>query len=198
MNTFQKLENLIETNKSIRKYLVQKLNYKDVSSGTNKLLTQLRNKTITNDRLKLICEILDYNNISEVINDYLVMKETIKKENELLEQISLLKYQIKIRDEFKPYIYIMTEKYKPDSIVIASFIGNKTKYIRDLPNYILDLSKNEQIKIVKNIVINNFIENKGICLLYGKITGYIFYRSFNEKIYLSQDGEIIDKAKEIA
>lgn len=198
MNTFQKLVKLIETDKSVRKYLVQKLNYKDMSSGTNKLLNQLRNNSVHVDRLKIICELLDYYNAKEIIDDYIKTKESINKEQNLLEQISWLKQQIKLRDEFKPYIYIITEHHKPESLSIASLIGNKTKYIKNLPENISDLSKDNQLEIIKDIITEHYDNSKCICLLYGNITGYIFYRSFNEKNHFSIKGEPVTNTPDLA
>lgn len=191
MNTFQKLVRAIETDKNLRKEIIQKLNYKDLASGTNKLLTQLLNKTIQPDKLRVICLIVNYDS-DEVVDDYINIKEIIKKDKAILEENLSLKEQIKIRDEFKPYIYIAITRQLPESITIASLVGDKIKYIRNLADNIQDLSKENQLDIVKGIILDHYKSNQGQCLLFDSITGYTFYKGFNEKIHFSNTGEIIN------
>lgn len=192
MNQWQKLVKIVESDKEKRKEIAQALGSKDISKGVNKFITHIRNKTIDIDRLKIIVPLLSLD-IDEVVEDYLDTKKIIKKGKKLLNQIDDLNDQVYHRDNFKPYIYIETSLSRPTSITFAALCGGNMKYIRSLPDQILDLSKSEQIIIIRNIIQEHYKENDGKSILFGDITGYIYYPGFNHGIELSIDGNIIGK-----
>jgi hypothetical protein len=191
MNQWQKLVKIVESDKEKRKEIAKALGSKNISKGVNKIITHIRNKTLNIERLKIIVPFLNLD-IDEVIEDYQVTKRIIKKEQKLLNKIAYLNNQIYHRDNFKPYIYIETSRTRPTSITFAALCDGDMKYIRSLPRLILDLSKFEQIKLIRNIILNHFDENDGKCILFGDITGYIYYPRFNSGIKFSVIGDVIE------
>ena len=192
MNQWQNFVNIIESNKEKRKEIVNALGYKDLMKGLNKFITQVRNKTLAEDRLEFIAPILNLNS-NELISDYRETKEIAKKEQDLVNQITYLKQQISLRDNFKPYIYIETTLKRPSSITFAALLGGGMKYIREFPERILDLSKAEQIAIVKNIILEHYKKDEGNCLFFGRVTGYIYYPYFNNGMKFSVSGLITEE-----
>lgn len=184
MNQFQNLVKLIESNKDLRKSLITNLNYKDPAKGTNKLLTKLRKKTISILELKKVSEILSFNP-DEVIFDYLELKKIINKEKKLKNKIQKLKYEIFLRKNFKPYIYIETSLKNPTFITGASIFINDLKYINELPQNILEISREDQVKIIKKISIENYKFRDGKCPLFGEIIGYRFFYSYDKYININ-------------
>jgi hypothetical protein len=192
MNQWQKLVKIVESDKEKRKEIAKALGSKDISKGVNKIITHIRNKTLDIERLKIIAELLKLNP-DEVIEDYQVTKRIIKKEVKLLNQIAYLNNQIYQRDNFQPYIYIETSLSRPTSITFAALCGGNMKYIRSLPEQLIDFSSSEQLNFIRNIIQEHYKENEGKCILFGYITGYIYYPGFNQGIKLSIDGNIIGK-----
>ena len=190
MNEWQKLVKIIESDKEKRKTIAQTLGYKNISSGVSKIINQIKNKTIAEDKLKIIAPSLGLDT-AELIYDY---RETIKlyeREQNLLKQIAELKDKISRRDNFKPCIFIETSLVKPYPVKYVSFSVDKIKYITGLPTNILDLSKTEQIDNVKDIILNHCNKNAGKCKAFGDITGYIYYHSFKRGIKFNNSGEVV-------
>lgn len=184
MNQFEKLVRIVKSDKEKRKLIVLSLGYKNISKGCNKLLTNLRKKSISIYELEKLSEILSFD-IQEVISDYIKMKEDIKKEKNLLKKIDKLKKEIHIRGNFKPYIYIETSLKSPTFITGANIFGKDIKYIKNLQENILELSREEQIEIIKNISKNHYYDSNGSCNFFGKITGYRYFYKYNESLDIS-------------
>jgi hypothetical protein len=190
MNQWQKLVKILESDKEKRKEIACALGYKDLSIGINKFITHVRNKTLPTDRLAIIAPLLDLD-IEELETDYLETKRLINREKKLLRQIAGLTDQIYLRDNFQPYIYIETSLSRPASITIAALLGGKMKYIRNLPEQILDLSKSDQISLIRSIILAHHNEKGGKCFLFGDITGYVYHPGFNNSIKFSVTGKVI-------
>lgn len=181
MNTFQKLIYQLESNKEDRKKIIDLLGYKDYPKGSNKLLTKLRKKTISKKDLELIAKELKLDS-EEIIIDFNYMKEFISKEQKYIKEIVSLKEQIRLRDNFKPYIYIETSEKRPSSIAIVALIYEKIKFIKNLPDNLLELSREEQKAIIKNIINSHYEQKNGVIFLFGNIIAYKYYYSFNDFI----------------
>jgi hypothetical protein len=85
-------------------------------------------------------------------------------------------------DKFNPYVFVETSERFPSSIATAGWVANQMKYI--------DLSFEDDLTKVKDIVRSHFAANQGKCHLYGSVTGYRFVSSETESILLHTDGEV--------
>jgi hypothetical protein len=99
---------------------------------------------------------------------------------------------------FSPYIFIETEQKRPSSLSSAAWCGNSMKYIE------INLTKHgpedkrtpvEYLPSVQDVVREHFIESKGMCLLYGPITGYRYVISETESILLTTAAQVVKQQR---
>jgi hypothetical protein len=84
---------------------------------------------------------------------------------------------------FVPYVFITTSRRMPTSIAMAAVAGGNMKTIK-LPSAVTA----ESLPVVQDIVREHYHENEGHCILFGRITGFLFVFTPTEGILLDIEG----------
>jgi hypothetical protein len=127
----------------------------------------------------------------KLANTLNIPPEDIKNAVELTETQILHEKESYERGRFKPYIYIKSSLSTPTSITIVAFGGVAgCKHIQ-IPDEIKAMPEDEQLIEIGRFLAFHYKYRNGECLHFGKITGYIYMKSFDNGVVYSIDGTII-------
>ena len=93
---------------------------------------------------------------------------------------------------FQPYCYVQTALEQSAASSVATLYSVGHKYF-SIPAELLGLPRAHCLSRVGEMVRDHFREHLGYCLHLGKISGYLFRMSYEETIYLTIDGHIVEE-----
>jgi hypothetical protein len=93
------------------------------------------------------------------------------------------------RKNFRPHLWIITERRIPTQITIAILTGMTEKRIK-LPPDITALAFDSQLEIAKSVVREHYAVHGGSWRFFGKIVGYYYFHHFRENVRLDVDGNV--------
>ena len=174
--------------KDIKKVeVVKALGYRNIDKGLRRLNDCIQGQgKCSKAFVRRLAGVLEINNQA--------MDEAIKKtedECRLEREAAARRREIYARKNFKPYIYVKTSEKRPNSIAIVAFTGAAVYKCIDLPVEISSRSIERQIREVSKTIKQHYSKRNGHSGQFGKITGYIFYKTYDEGIEFSIEGEVI-------
>lgn len=174
--------------KGIKKVeVVKALGYRNIDKGLRRLNDCIQGQgKCSKAFLRKLAGALEINNQA--------MDEAIKKtedECRLEREAMARRREIYARKNFKPYIYVKTSEKRPNSIAIVAFTGTAVFKCIDLPEEISSWPIERQIGAASKTIKQHYCEMNGHSGQFGKITGYIFYKTYDEGIEFSIEGEVI-------
>ena len=173
----------IEELKLTRREVAERMGYRRIDHGMNKLNNILNGSILTGDQSKRLSFSLgvDVNVLLQIMNDE-------KKQQELKND--------KIgRNNFIPCLYAICENRRPSSIVIGNIVDYK-RYIY-LEKAFLQSSLKGQIIRSKRKIIKHFKKNNGIIPTFGNIMHYVLHLYYDDNkedvLILDTSGNRISK-----
>lgn len=131
---------------------------------------------------------------NQALEDTQLLVAMEKYLEELPSQISNIIHELSDHVNFKPFIYLITERERPSSITVAAMCGGAMKYLRLKPE-ITDSSYEDQISQVREIILKDYEKRKGICSLFGPITGYYYQMESHTTIEFDNEGSVVQEIK---
>lgn len=175
-------------NKGIKKVdVVKGLGYRNITKGLRRLNDCIQGEGKCSK--KFLREVAGVLGIKEQVLDEAI--EKTEDECRLEREEAARRREIYARKNFKPYIYIKTSETRPKSIGIVAFAGAAVYKCVGLPEEISSWPIERQIREVSKTVKRNYRERNGHSGQFGKITGYIYYRTYDEGIEFSIEGEVV-------
>ena len=165
-----------------RSEVVKAAGYKSINKGLRRLDRLLRGENLGEEFFEKLVEVLGIApaDLDAARRDLI---EELKHEDEVR------KYHR--RRHFSPYVYIKPERGIPRSITTIAFIGDdQFKRIR-LPAGIPFLTDGEQIALVRDTIGKHYSKTGGSDQMFGRITGYIYRKTYDFSIAFEPDGRII-------
>ncbi len=182
MNIFkEKIESALKETGLAEKELISKLGYSKTEKAKRRygeLINDL------NDPAGLLKK------IEQVLSD---PKGQIRKTYEKEKEKRSAERERKNREEFSPYLSVLTKRRVPEGITIFAFTNGIKRYlIVELPGSIFSLPEAEQRTIVRRKLRKHYTEFSGEIPQMGRITGYVYHNSFDTRIHLGIEGEVFD------
>lgn len=162
-------------------YFLKELGYKNI----NKAFRVYDDFPFADKRYYLLVErIIDkYPTYKTAIVNALEDTQRKMKEDEFLQAAQ---EEREARANFKPYIYIETERKVPSPIFAAAMIGRRAKFI--------DFKiTNQTLSDAQLVAKEHFNRNNGQSMTFGAITGYRYVDTFDSSIRLDTNGNIVEK-----
>jgi hypothetical protein len=184
MNIFkEKIESALKETGLAEKELISKLGYSKIEKAKRRY-DELINDL--NDPAELLKK------IEQVLID---SKGEIKKAYEKEKEIRRSERERKSRQEFSPYLSVLTERRRPYSITMFALAGLGRDLIVELPGSVFSLPESEQMTIVQRKLRKHYAELSGEIPQMGRITGYVYHNSFDTRIHLGTEGEVLDSVE---
>jgi hypothetical protein len=112
------------------------------------------------------------------------------KEVEKQKEISLRRREEYARRTFRPYLWINHIYSQPKHRAVVDHVGLEYWKMIDLPKDINKLSLDEQLERIHRIIIDHQRETGAYDDMFGRITGYVFCRSYDESYLFTVKGEL--------
>jgi hypothetical protein len=101
-------------------------------------------------------------------------------------------YLERLRIEFRPHVWVKTERAVPSPIFVVAMTGGPDRWLRiSLPEEISALTEHSQIAQVADIIRQHHIKCKGWAGPFGSITGYYYRSEFETAIEFSVTGQAV-------
>jgi hypothetical protein len=123
------------------------------------------------------------------------LEETARKV-EKQKKISLRRREEYARRTFRPYLWINHISSKPKDKALVDHIGLEHWKMIDLPKDINEAGLNDQVERIHRIIIDHQRESSGYDDMFGRITDYIFCRSYDESYLFTVKGELVSSDNE--
>lgn len=128
-----------------------------------------------------------------------LIKETLDETARQLEkqkEISLQRREEYERNTFRPHLWINHTFSKPKDRSLVDYVGLEQWKVIDLPKDINKLGLDHQVETIHRIIVNHQRETGGYDDMFGRITDYIFCRSYDESYLFSVKGELVSSDDE--
>lgn len=122
------------------------------------------------------------------------MKEALAETARNLEkqkEISLQRREEYERKTFRPYLWINHSLSKPKDKSLVNYVGLEQWKIIDLPKDINQSGLDDQAKKIRKIIIQHQRETGGFDDMFGRITDYIYCRSYDEGYLFTVEGDMV-------
>jgi hypothetical protein len=106
-------------------------------------------------------------------------------------EISLKRREEYERKTFRPYLWINHTFSKPKDKALVDHIGLEHWKMIDLPKDINETGLDDQVERIHRIIIDHQRETGGYDDMFGRITDYIFCRSYDESYLFTVKGELV-------
>jgi hypothetical protein len=100
------------------------------------------------------------------------------------------------RRTFRPYLWINHIYSKPKDKALVDHIGLEHWKMIDLPKDIDKTGLDDQVGRIHRIIIDHQLETGGYDDMFGRITDYIFCRSYDESYLFTVKGELVSSDNE--
>jgi hypothetical protein len=128
-----------------------------------------------------------------------LIKEALDETARQLEkqkEISLQRREEYERNTFRPYLWINHTFSKPKDRFLVDYVGLEQWKVIDLPKDIIKMGLDDQVETIHRIIIDHQRETGGYDDMFGRITDYIFCRSYDESYLISMEGELVSSDNE--
>jgi len=182
-----------------RKEIATRLNYKDPNKGFFRLDQLLKSGWSNPDLLQRLQRILAID--SAELADALSQTEVIlRKEAEELEEKdrwqshqAVLEPERLARFNFKPHLWVLPENSVPCPLFLVAICGEEHFRRISLPDTIDAVSPVRQEKLIREAAVRHFTQSEGRAGPFGRITGYLFRRTFDESWRLNIHGQVVSR-----
>jgi hypothetical protein len=117
--------------------------------------------------------------------------EETAREVDKQKEISSRRREEYARRTFRPYLWINHIFSKPKDKALVDHIGLEHWKMIDLPKDINEAGLNDQVERIHRIIIDHQRESGGYDDMFGRITDYIFCRSYDESYLFTVKGELV-------
>jgi hypothetical protein len=170
-----------------KRMLVQRLGFQNVSKGLRRLTVCIQQGACTHPLLKNLATALE---VEQVVIDEAIRQTTTQVAEQQRQEA--VRCEIKARQRFQPYIYVQSESHRPSFITGAAVMGMKMKYL-EVPNMIAALPLEEQLPHIQALIRWHYHETGGDCVLFGRITGFVYRWSFDESVAFAINGTVTNR-----
>jgi hypothetical protein len=122
------------------------------------------------------------------------VKEALDETNREVERQrgnSLRRREEYLRRTFRPYLWINHIFSKPKDKALVDHVGLEHWKLIDLPEDINEMGPDDQIERIQRIVVDYQRESGGYDDMFGRITDYIFCRTYDESYLFTVKGELV-------
>ncbi len=182
-----------------RKEIAARLNYKNPNKGFFRLDQLLKHGYSNPDLLeRLQCVLaLDSVELAGALSrtDVILQKQAEELEEKARWQSkqAALEEEKLARFHFKPHLWVVPENSVPSPRFVVAICGEE--YFRRVP--LLDnvdaVSPIGQEEIIREAAVRHFTGSKGRAGPFGRITGYLFRRTFDESWRLNTHGQVVSR-----
>jgi hypothetical protein len=170
-----------------RREVVEALGYQNINRGLRRLDRLIQENSCNN---RFLTHLIDVLKIPP--NE---MKQAITKTNEKVHRErkeTRIKREQYLREHFRPYLYVKSEERRPRQISIVAFVGIAPFKHVPLPGIEHAKDQKEELQIVRAAIRNHYEEHQGRCPMFGRTTGYIYRRTFDQSIEMTIDGYVVE------
>jgi len=175
------IERQMETLGITRNELLLRMGYKKLSKGLERLDDCLRHGRCYNQLFRL-----------QLTKALAVPEDEVNEAFRQTEEQLALMREAKERESFRPYIYVQSSEHRPSFITGAALMGMRMKYL-PVPDAITKLLLEAQLPRIQKMIRAHQKETRGECLLFGKITGYVYRWTFEESVSFATDGAVTNR-----
>ncbi len=104
-------------------------------------------------------------------------------------------YEARCRAEFRPHLWVIHERSVPSPIFVVAFCGVDRFLRADLPEGIVNLSRPEQLRVIKEVAQSHYKEKEGSAIPFGKILGYLYRYTYDASLKLTIEGEVVGEVQ---
>ncbi|MGB7291885.1 MAG: hypothetical protein WBD99_06925 [Thermodesulfobacteriota bacterium] len=117
--------------------------------------------------------------------------EQTAREVETQNEVSRRRREEYLRKTFRPYLWINHIYSRPKNRALVDHIGLEHWKMIDLPKDINETGLDDQVERIHRIIIDHQRETSGYDDMFGRITDYIFCRSYDESYLFTVKGELV-------
>jgi hypothetical protein len=100
---------------------------------------------------------------------------------------------------FTPFLWVLTDRQVPDQIFVVAILGEEHFRAISLPETMATLPSLVELKFLARVVTSHFKRSGGELPHFGKIRGYLYLRTPDQRWTLDITGKVIDRhGEEIA
>ncbi len=96
-------------------------------------------------------------------------------------------------NRFVPFLWVLGERNIGEPIFMVAIFGEDHFRLVPLPRRITKLPPDVELKLVVFVARTHFKRNNGVISCFGRILGYVYCRSSEERWTLSPSGEVINR-----
>ncbi len=122
--------------------------------------------------------------------------ERTAREVETQMEISRRRREEYLRKNFRPYLWINHIYSKPKNKALIDHIGLEHWKLIELSRDTYELAFADQVKAISRTIINHQSETGGFDDMFGRITDYVYCRSWDESYLFSVKGELVSSDNE--
>lgn len=186
------INQVIGENRSRKRAVVRELGFEDdLIEGYNRLENLFRTGRCHEKIRKRLPKTL--NLMPKRVKEAL---EETAREVEKQKEISLRRREEYARRTFRPYLWINHIYSQPKDRAAVDHMGLEHWKIIDLPKDINELSLDGQVERIHRIIIDHQRETGGYDDMFGRITDYIFCKSYDESYFFTVKGELASSDNE--
>lgn len=186
------INQVIGENRSRKRAVVRELGFEDdLIEGYNRLENLFRTGRCHEKIRKRLPKTL--NLMPKRVKEAL---EEMAREVEKQKEISLRRREEYARRTFRPYLWINHIYSQPKDRAAVDHMGLEHWKIIDLPKDINELSLDGQVERIHRIIIDHQRETGGYDDMFGRITDYIFCKSYDESYLFTVKGELASSDNE--
>lgn len=165
--------------------LAQKAGWKNVNKFCRRLKSLYHSDKINEDFLFKVAH--------SIQADPLEIKNALhchKQEYAIRRFVNKTERMLRERENFKPFIELITSPSVPSQITYACLTGGKTKFLSP-PKHILQEPLTLRVSLIKKWIPEHYRKSKGICPFFGKIIEYRYQFSFDRGMLINVQGQSI-------
>jgi len=186
------INHVIGGEKNRKRDLVRGLGFKDdLIEGYNRLEDLVRTGRCREKMRKRLPKTL--NLLPRRVKEAL---EETEREIERRRGISLRRREEYGRRTFRPYLWINHVFSKPKDKALVDHLGLEHWKIIDLPEDINETGLDDQVERIRRIIVDHQHETGGYDEMFGRITDYVYCRSWDESHLFSVNGELVSSDNE--
>jgi hypothetical protein len=182
-----------------RKEIATRLNYKNPNKGCFRLDQLLKSGWSNPDLLERLQRILaiDSAELADALSqtEVILRQQAEKREGEdrWQGQQTDVEAETVARLSFKPHLWVVPEESVPSPLFLVAIFGEEYFRRISLAETIEAVSPVDQEKLFREAAIRHFTWSKGRAGPFGRITGYLFRRTFDESWRLNTQGKVISR-----
>jgi len=176
----RRLEEFFETTKTKRSEFIQRAGYRNIMKGLRVLDRFRETGLISYGFATRVCEAMG-----------IPHEEARELIHQQTEEVGAAMEEAR-RREFRPYVFVKTERIHPTQITMAAFGGVGALKRQAIPEDLLTDNPNETLLNLQSMARQIYEDLQGEIIFFGKITGFICYLDFddpNRNVELDHDAQ---------